>query len=290
MRRFFFKTPKGLLTLVLAAMIAIAARHEGAQFVATRLGLATLAAGVCDAVILRLRHTRWQFPSGAVLTAMIAGMVLSVRTPVAVIPACALAGVASKYLIRTRGANVFNPAALGIVALLPVFHAAQSWWGALPEVAPSAQLLLLAGGVFIAHRVNKLTLVVAFLGCYFALFTTAAFVGDPSWVAEIFRTPDLQAVLYFACFILTDPPTSPIAPRDQIVFAGIVAVVSFAIFESTGAVYYLLAGVLVANIWEARRRVTFRSRRATSAISRTLRDRGRGLTPAAQPPPQSRTI
>ena len=29
-------------------------------------------------------------------------------------------------------------------------------------------------------------------------------------VAEIFRAPDLHAVLFFAFFILTDPPTSPI--------------------------------------------------------------------------------
>jgi Na+-translocating ferredoxin:NAD+ oxidoreductase RnfD subunit len=266
-RRFLLKTPKGLLTLVLAAMIAIAARHEGARLVAPRLFSAVAIAGLFDAIVLRVRHPRWEFPSGAVLTALIAGMVLSVQTAWYVIPATALAGVAAKYVFRTRGANIFNPAALGIVALFPLMRPAQNWWGALPEVAPLAQLALPIGGIFIAHRVKKLALVVAFLGCYFALFTTAAFVRDPAWVSEIFRTPDLQAVLYFAFFILTDPPTSPIAPRDQIAFAAIVALVSFAIFESTGAVYYLLGGVLVGNLWEARRRVAFRARRAAPAVN-----------------------
>jgi Na+-translocating ferredoxin:NAD+ oxidoreductase RnfD subunit len=256
-----------LLTLVLAAMIAIGARHEGAQLVAPRLLLGAVTAGLFDALVLRFRHTRWQFPSGAVLTAMIAGMVLSVQTPWFVIPATSLVGVAAKYVLRTRGANVFNPAALGIVALFPLFHPAQNWWGALPEVAPLAQLALPAGGIFIAWHVNKLSLVVAFLGFYFALFTAAAFVHDPAWVAEVFRAPDLQAVLYFAFFILTDPPTSPIAPRDQIVFAAIVAIVSFAVFEWTGAVYYLLAGVLVANIWEARRRVLWRASRVRATTT-----------------------
>jgi Na+-translocating ferredoxin:NAD+ oxidoreductase RnfD subunit len=262
--RFFFKTSKGQLTLVLAALIAIAAPHEGARLAASQLGIAMLAAGGLDAVILRLRHTRWQFPSGAVLTAMIVGMVVSVQTPWYVVTVSSVVGVAAKYVIRTRGANVFNPAALGIVALFPVFHAAQNWWGALPELVPAAQIALLGGGIFIAQRVNKLPLVVAFLGCYFALFTAAAFGRDPAWVAEIYRSPDLQAALYFAFFILTDPPTSPITPRDQIVFAAIVAVVSFAIFESTGAVYYLLVGVLAGNVWEARRRVAFKRRRALS--------------------------
>ena len=263
MRRFLLKTPKGLLTLVLAALIAIAGRHEG-RLVAPRLFSAVVVAGIVDVIVLRVRHPRWEFPSGAVLTAMIAGMVLSVHTPWYVIPATALVGVAAKYIVRTRGANVFNPAALGIVLLFPLFHPAQNWWGALPDVPRLAQLALPIGGVFIAHRVNKLPLVVAFLGFYFAAFTAAAFVRDPAWVSEIFRTPDLQAVLYFAFFILTDPPTSPIAARDQIGFAGIVAVVSFIIFEWTGAVYYLLAGVLVGNVWEARRRTMFRSRRRQS--------------------------
>jgi Na+-translocating ferredoxin:NAD+ oxidoreductase RnfD subunit len=264
--RFFFKTSKGLLTLVLAGLIAIGAPHEGARLVVSRLGIAVLAAGALDAAILRFRHTRWQFPSGAVLTALIVAMVVSVQMPWYVATVSSVAGVAAKYVIRTRGANVFNPAALGIVALFPVFHAAQNWWGALPEVHPAAQIALLGGGLFIAQRVNKLPLVVSFLGFYFVLFTAAAFARDPSWVAEIYRTPDLQAVLYFAFFILTDPPTSPITPRDQIVFAALVAIVSFAIFESTGAVYYLLAGALLGNIWEARRRVTFRARRALRPV------------------------
>jgi hypothetical protein len=51
----------------------------------------------------------------------------------------------------------------------------------------------------------------------------------------------------------------------QIPFAAIVAVVSFGIFEWTGAVYDLLAGVLVGKVWEARRRVVWRARRLPRA-------------------------
>lgn len=86
-------------------------------------------------------------------------------------------------------------------------------------------------------------------------------------MAEIFRTPDIEAVLYFAFFILTDPPTSPAKYRDQIICGLIVAVVSYALFELAGVVYYLLAGVLVGNVWEAWRRV---HRRSGSAFPRGL--------------------
>jgi hypothetical protein len=60
--------------------------------------------------------------------------------------------------------------------------------------------------------------------------------------------------LYFAFFILTDPPTSPVKYRDQVICGAIVAVVSYAVFEWVGAAYYLLAGVLAGNLWEAWRR------------------------------------
>jgi Na+-translocating ferredoxin:NAD+ oxidoreductase RnfD subunit len=176
-----------------------------------------------------------------------------------------VAAVLSKYVLRTRAANVFNPAALAIVVLFPVLHAGQSWWGALPEVPLAAQAALPVTGIFIADRVNKMPLVVAFLLIYYALFTVAAFVADPSWVAEVFRAPDLQAVLYFAFFILTDPPTSPVRYPDQLAFAAIVAIVSFAIFEMSGAVFYLLAGVLAGNAWESWRRVTLHRRRVRAA-------------------------
>ena len=90
-----------------------------------------------------------------------------------------------------------------------------------------------------------------FLGTYFALFTFMAFPGEPGKVADMFRAPDLHAALFFAFFILTDPPTSPVKYRGQIVCGVLVAAVSFAIFEWNGAAYYLLAGVLVGNVFEA---------------------------------------
>lgn len=255
----FFKTPKGLVTIVLVILIAMAAPGQGVRTVAAGLVSATIAAGLVDALILRARKNVWEFPSGAVLTAMIVAMVLRAQEPWYVTTITSLAAVLSKYLFRTRSANVFNPAALAIIASFYVFHTGQSWWGALPDVAPVAKVVLLAAGVFIADRVNKMPLVLTFLGAYFLLFAATAFGNDPLSVAEIFRTPDVEAVLYFAFIILTDPPTSPAKYPDQIVCGVIVAAVSYAFFEWAGVVYYLLAGALAGNVWEAYRRANRRS-------------------------------
>ena len=251
----FFRTPKGLLTIVFAILLAWAVPAEGTMRVLPGLVAAIAASMAIDAVILRMRGGAWEFPSGALLTGAIVAMVLSPQEPWLITMTTAVIGVASKYVFRVRKANVFNPAALGLLVTFYVFDTGQSWWGALGDVTPWAILLLIATGVFITDRVNKFPMVLAFLGVYYLLFTVTSFAGDSGRLVEIYRAPDLQAVLYFAFFILTDPPTSPTKYKHQLVCAAIVAVTSYAIFELSGAAHYLLSGVLVGNLWEAGRRL-----------------------------------
>jgi Na+-translocating ferredoxin:NAD+ oxidoreductase RnfD subunit len=262
----FFKTPKGLLLVLLALLLVIAIPGTGFALVLPGLFGAIAAAALVDLVILRVRKKRWEFPSGAILTAMLVAMVLSPHEAWYIAAVTSVVGVVAKYIFRTRSANIFNPAALGLVATFYVFNTGQSWWGALPEVSPYALIVLFATGIFISDRVNKMPMVLAFLGSYYFLFMLMAFGGDPRHVVEIYRAPDLQAVLFFAFFILTDPPTSPVKYRPQIICGVMVAVVSFLVFEEIGAAYYLLAGVLVGNIWEAWRRAQLRGRKMSQAL------------------------
>src|SRR4051812_30842681 len=242
---------------------------------------AIAAAGVMDALILRKKTGQWEFPDGAVLTGLFVAMVLSPHEPWYIAACTSAVAILTKHAIRTRSANVFNPAAIGIVATFYIFDTGQSWWGALPEISPLALIVLFATGIFIADRVNKMPLVLAFLGVYFLLFTLTTFFGNPQGLAEIYRAPDLHAVLFFAFFILTDPPTSPVKYPDQIFCGIIVAAASYAFFEVVGAAYYLLAGVLVGNIWEAwrrwsstRRRIADRDGSAAEQFVRKLNSAG----------------
>ncbi|CAN5243686.1 hypothetical protein BH09GEM1_BH09GEM1_12700 [soil metagenome] len=260
--RRFFRTPKGSLLLVLAVLVVVATIGEGVALVLPGLMGAIVPGVVIDALILRRRKHRWVFPDGALLTAIIVAMVLSPREPWYVAAITTALAIASKYLARVRSANVFNPAALALLVTFFLFSTEQSWWGALPEMAPPLILLLIASGVFVADRVKKMPLVLSCLGCYYLLFTLAAFFGDPAHVEELYRSPDVHAALYFAFFMVTDPPTSPPKARDQLVNGAIVAVASFAVFELVGAVYFLLAGLLVANVWEVWRRYGQGRRRA----------------------------
>jgi Na+-translocating ferredoxin:NAD+ oxidoreductase RnfD subunit len=249
------------MTVVLVGLTvaAIAGPDPGRLWVG--LAVAAVAGMIVDAPVLRIRNGAWEFPSGGLLTGLFVAMVLSPFERWWVPAVVTAMGVASKYIVRTRSANVFNPAALGLVVSYYVLDTGHSWWGALPEHSLWGVALVMATGVFITDRVNKMPLVLVFLGTYFALFTAAAFVGDPKGVVEIFREPDVNAAIFFACFILTDPPTSPVKYGDQIYCGLLVALASFVIFEATGAVHYLLSGVLVGNVWEGWRRASAHRRR-----------------------------
>jgi Na+-translocating ferredoxin:NAD+ oxidoreductase RnfD subunit len=254
--RRFFRTPKGLATIVLATLILTAAPGQSGRPIAG-LACAVIAAAFVDLLILRSKFGAWRYPSGAVLTAAIVVMVLRAQEPWYVTTVTSVIAVLSKYCLRSR-ANVFNPAALAMIVSYYLFHAGESWWGAQTDAIGIGKVLLVAAGVFIANRVNKMPLVLTFLATYFVLFTVTAFVGDPLKVAEIFRTPDFEAALYFAFIILPDPPTSPVSYRDQAMCGALVAAVSYAFFELTGVVYYLLAGVTIGNLWVAWRKLQVR--------------------------------
>jgi Na+-translocating ferredoxin:NAD+ oxidoreductase RnfD subunit len=263
----FLQTPKGLLLIVFAILLALAAPHERLRFVGPGLFSAVAVASAIDLAILRKLRGVWEFPSGAVLTGLIVAMILTPQEPWYVGASTAALAIVSKYIARTHATNIFNPAALGLVITFYLFNTGQSWWGALPRITPWALVLLAATGVFITDRVNKMPLVLVFLAAHFGLFTLATYAGDPRINAEIFRAPDLHAALFFAFFILTDPPTSPVRYPDQIVCGVLVALVAFAIFQWVGAAYYLLAGVLVGNVWEAWHRWYLFSRRRIPSVA-----------------------
>ena len=253
--RRYFRTPKGLMTLVLLLLLALAVPGVGLGVVAPSLIAVILTAMLLDGVLIRLTSGKVEFPSGALLTALFLGLLLDQYTPWYVAAATAIVAINAKYLLHTRWSNIFNPAAIALVANSFLFGSGQSWWGALPDLPVPFIVVLLAAVVFIARRINKLPMVVTFLGVYFALFTAVAYAGDPTRLAELFRTPDVNMALFFAGFMLTDPPTSPTRYRDQVIYGLIVAVASAALFLTLGALWFLPGGLLVGNLWEAGRRV-----------------------------------
>lgn len=265
----YLRTPKGLFTLVLLLLTAISATQQGWPLVLPGLVAAIVSAVLVDAPIIRWREGAWSYPDGALLTGWLVAMILTPHGAWYVAAITSMVAVLSKYPLRAGKANLFNPAAFGLVATFYIFDSGQNWWGALPELPYGWLVALFATGIYISVRLNKVPVVLAFLGVYYVLGTLTAFAGDPSRVMELFRAPDVHAALFFAFFMISDPPTSPARHRDQVIYGVIIAVVSYAVFELVGAAYFLLAGLLVANVWEGWRKTQMIRRRTRDPITAT---------------------
>lgn len=249
------RSPKGILLGIFAILALLAVPSVGGNEVLRNLVIATSVAVAIDLTVSVWRRGEWVFPDGAILTGVIVAFLLRPTEPASTIALAVAVGLLSKHLLRTRWSNVLNPAAVGLVFAGAVLGAGQSWWGALPDLGLWGALAVLGTGVFIADRINKLPMVLVFLGTYYTLFTIAAlFGGENAEVAAIFRAPDVHAALFFALFMLDDPPTSPVRYEDQVTYGVIIATLAYLLLMEAGVVYYLPLALLGGNAWESGRR------------------------------------
>ncbi len=247
MRR-LLRTPKAQMLAIFAVLLAIAivSSGNGMTAVAPNLVAAILPACLIDSVWLGISSRRLRFPSSALLTALFVASILSIDQSWLVIAWTSALAVLSKHILTNGREHVFNPAALALILAPVAFGSGESWWGALGDAPAVWLIVLIAAGVFMVDRLNKFPLVLTFLAAYFGCFSIVAMVNAHA-VAEMFRDPFLQAALFLACFMLTDPPTSPNRYTDQVWF-GLLAALTAAAAQLLGAgQVYLLVGVVVPN-------------------------------------------
>jgi Na+-translocating ferredoxin:NAD+ oxidoreductase RnfD subunit len=241
------RTPKAQLLVIFGLLLAVALPAAGSvSLLLPKLCAAVAVACTIDVLWTFVATRRIRWPSSALLTALIIFFIVSSSESWLVLAwTCAFAIVA-KHLLRSDREHIFNPAALALLWAPIAFGSGESWWGALGDQPWVWIALLVACGAFITDRLNKFPLVLTFLGAYFGLFGLAA-LGNPRGVAEMFREPFVQAALFLAFFMLTDPPTSPNRYADQVWFGLLAACAAVAAQLLGAGQVFLLVGVLVAN-------------------------------------------
>jgi Na+-translocating ferredoxin:NAD+ oxidoreductase RnfD subunit len=239
------RTPKSQLLLVFGLLLSIVLPTGGLALL-PNLAAAIFSACLIDGAWLLVESRRLRFPSSALLTALIVFFILSPGESWLVGGwTCAFA-IAAKRLVRTARGHIFNPAALALLWAPIAFGSGESWWGALADLPWLWTIVLVIAGLLIVDRLNKFPLVLTFLASYFGLFALAS-LSQPQAVAEMFRAPFVQAVLFLAFFMLTDPPTSPNRYAEQVWYGLLVAGVSAAAQLLGAGQVYLLVGLVIAN-------------------------------------------
>src|SRR4051812_6575833 len=139
--RRFAHSPKGFLLIALTALAAVAAPTVGIHAALTTLAWGVLGATGMELALNRISEGRWRFPSSALLTGLIVGLVLGTTEPWYAAFTAGMLAIDAKHLLRLGRTHVFNPAALGLVAVTFLFGSGQSWWGALPDLPEIALVL-----------------------------------------------------------------------------------------------------------------------------------------------------
>ena len=267
----FVRTPKGTLTVIFAAVLAVAGTATGWSLVAPHVLAAIVGACGVELLVGFVTNRKFAWPTSALLSGAIVAMILAPQTPLVETVWVAGLATASKYLIATARGHVFNPAALALLISIPLFSTGQSWWGAGGDMAWPLMILILACGALIVDRINKFPLVLSFGALYFGAFTLLGLINiEPSQAAEMFRAPFVQSAVFLAMFMLTDPPTSPGRYTEQVWF-GALAAVTACVGQLMGAGQaYLLFGVLVPNAALAAWRIIGNPRPARLTLARSV--------------------
>jgi len=138
----------------------------------------------------------------------------------------AFLSVASKYVFRVGHKHIFNPSAFGIVATL--FITNDAWlspaqWGSNAVIFFGVVTL----GTIVVTRVQKLDISLAFLITFIGLLYWRQ-VYVLGWPMDHFiHSISTGSLLLFTFFMISDPRTAPDHPAARIIWAVIIASLSF---------------------------------------------------------------
>lgn len=159
------------------------------------------------------------------ITALILVFIISCKfaTNIPFLIATPVLAMASKYLLAIKKRHIFNPAALGVVAiaLLSPENTAIWWIG-----TPFMTFFVLLGGILLTRKLRKEAMVLSFITAYFISITLTTILRTESFSTFFtsFQFSFLKSVtLFFAFVMLVEPLTTPVTKKLQIYYAIFVA-------------------------------------------------------------------
>lgn len=204
-----------------------------------------------EVAVLFWRKRAFEWPASAMLTG--AGVALILRVEGTrhgdwwslegwyIFAGVSAASLLSKYIIRPRNTQIFNPNNLGLTVAFVVLGSSlveplDFWWGPMSLSLAAAVVVIMVGGLVVTAQVRMLAMPIAFW------FTFAAFLGllaasghcisarwsvdpvcDGSFWRIVVTSPEL---LIFLFFMITDPKAIPSGNVARVAFAVVVAMLA----------------------------------------------------------------
>ncbi|MCU1425194.1 MAG: hypothetical protein JWM51_1485 [Microbacteriaceae bacterium] len=249
-----------LLVLVAIAAAAVALSLVGALAFPVRdllaTGVVAVGASYLTSRVFALAFRTKPHPESSLITGLLLFFLFYPSTAASDLASVALAATiasSSKYLFAVRARHIFNPAAIGALAVSLLQLNAAVWW-----VATGALLPLTAIGAFLVlYRSRRLAVGVTFvvIAAVIGAARIAALGTDP--IAALASALTSFPLVFLAGFMLSEPLTLPPRRWQQLTVAALVAVL-FSVPFQLGPVFSspelaLVAGNAVAFAFGQRR-------------------------------------
>ena len=200
------------------------------------------------------RRHRISWPASAILTGSGVGLILRISGPGAandidhwswsrwyLFAGVSVVSLASKYVIRFGGSQVFNPSNLGLLAVFLLLGSDRVepldlWWAPGGAAMTLAYAVILAGGLLIVARLGLFPLAAAFwvtLAAGSGVLASSGHCITTNWSSRpvcdggfwwlLMTSPE---ILVFLFFMITDPRTAPQSAPHRAVFGGGVALLA----------------------------------------------------------------
>ncbi len=205
-------------------------------------------------------HKNWKHISlSAVITGLIIGSIVPQNPPLPLVAVAGIVAIASKFVLKWKHVQIFNPAAIGVLFAIAVFASSDVWWAettySIYGIAVSlAPLLILA-----SWQARRLPASFAFVaGSLMLGFVGTGFPGA-------FSLASIDAVMFsvnyiLAFLMLADPKTSPQHTAHQVIYGLGVAMLIYLV-SSYHISYPIQVGLLAGNLLFAFYRVALRKMR-----------------------------
>ncbi len=207
------------------------------------LVIAAILAPLVELAILYATKKPLKVPWSGMITGLIIGEVAPITTPVLAITIACIAAMLSKYFIRLKSSNVFNPATLGMLVGLGLFAIGDEWWGAagisLYGLAIPASIVLVIAAYEASRLVTALSFIISITVLSILLSGSVSLSG--AGIAL------LGVNYFFALLMMADPKTSPHSNRAQAVYGAGVGVL-YAFLAVLGIAYSYFLALLLGNI------------------------------------------
>lgn len=212
-----------------------------------------------QAFFIGMHGLEWRTLKSAAITTLGLCLLLKSDDPW-VLALGAFIAIASKFLLRSHGKHVFNPANVGIaVAILLTGNA----WVSPGQWGSGAALVFLVGaaGMMVVLRVGRIDTSAAFLLTFAAMdfCRTVLYLG---WEPEVWlHRLSSGSLLLFTFFMITDPVTTPSAKGARIGWSMLVAALALVLgwkyFINASPVWALFVlsplTPLIDRIWKGER-------------------------------------